>query len=1056
MNVVRLLRRRSRACVGLLILVLLLTTVATAAIAGSIGYLTLTSLDGVRDALHEAEPQDVAVQVHTRMSDDPATQRAAAAALLEEGLGGLPLVVWPSARSTTLTATAADGSALGDVVLGSDDRLLELVRVVEGSWVPDAGTDAGHGATAAALQADAAEALGLGVGDRLSVVDEDEAPVEIEVTALWTPLDPEDPAWFGDPLVADGADNVETPRHGPLIVSPDALADLAGLSLVRWTVVPDADRVEPGDLPAIREAVAAVVEALDDDDTVEHQGLVAEGDLGLTLRRVETSVVSARGVTTSAILVVIVAALVALSQAARLLGTVRTSEMTLLRSRGATPTQLGVAAVVEGTVVAAAGSAAGVVIAGAGLRSVGWFDASLLVWTGAAICMGVATLLGGVTVAQARTIAVRGRSDTTGRRAAAVARWLPPIAVLAAGLASWQMLRYGSPVFLGVDDRMHLDPLALAAVPLALMAVALVGAALLELVAKAAAGRMERSRGLLRSLSLRQLARRAPLHSIPVLLVALTVATCGFASAFAGSWQAYRETLALAENGADVRAVLGVTGSTLSEEAPVAERFRQISGVDEVIPVRVTGFASGSVDGTLVALSAERLDRVTRMPDGRPDRPAVVLGTEGGAPAVQLPAGTTHVGLGVEVAPVDVEAGADVGAVAARVWLADGDDDLVVAEAGTATAEAVGDGRLMCRWDVAVPGSQVTATWRVVAVDLIPESATPVRIGEPEVLAGGVASDDVTWTALVFGADGPLTLGLADSRFVLDQAGVDAMTSTRSGPSGPAPVVRLVPNESSGAALPVVATDEWMAGHGLAEGATTRIRVAGRTITAEIVGSTSVVPGAVDDDVAALADLGATNDALLRSGTEVPVIAEVWLATDEPEAVADSVAAASAVDPALTAQVTTAVPADDPQSVRPVTAFWVAAVAVLVLVVPGLAAAALAIGATRREELAVLRALGVGAAQQGRLRCAELGWVSTGALALGAAGGLLVGWLCAGALVHAGVAAASPVPVHITPDAVGGVGLLVTTGIAVAAVTAGYGVRVRNEARHATGRDVAQ
>ncbi|MET0296092.1 MAG: hypothetical protein ABW024_01725, partial [Microbacterium sp.] len=56
---------------------------------------------------------------------------------------------------------------------------------------------------------------------------------------------------------------------------------------------------------------------------------------------------------------------------------------------------------------------------------------------------------------------------------------------------------------------------------------------------------------------------------------------------------------------------------------------------------------------------------------------------------------------------------------------------------------------------------------------------------------------------------------------------------------------------------------------------------------------------------------------------------------------------------------------------------------------------------SRRREVGVLRALGVPAAVQGRMRAVELGGVFGAALVLGAAGGALASWLVVPDLVRA-------------------------------------------------------
>jgi ABC-type antimicrobial peptide transport system permease subunit len=89
----------------------------------------------------------------------------------------------------------------------------------------------------------------------------------------------------------------------------------------------------------------------------------------------------------------------------------------------------------------------------------------------------------------------------------------------------------------------------------------------------------------------------------------------------------------------------------------------------------------------------------------------------------------------------------------------------------------------------------------------------------------------------------------------------------------------------------------------------------------------------------------------------------------------------------------------------------------------------------RRRELGVLRALGIGATAQGRMRAAELGGVFGAALVLGAITGGLASWLIVPELVRA-------VTPGILPLA-GGVSFAwAPLGIAVVALAAGLAVIV--------------
>lgn len=1068
MNALRLMRRRARAQAGLLALALLLTVLATAAVAGATGYVSIAAQDGVRTGLRTAAPQDAALQVRTRLAADPAAQGRAAAEVLADALGDLPVDVQRSL--TSLPAPGSSGTrGLGDVVVGSDGAFTEHAAVVEGRWPFPGGSDV---AIPAAVQADAADALALDLGD-VVVVTLDGEPVPLEVVATWRATDAADARWFGDPLVARGEDEAEG-TGGPFVVDEDDLARLPGLTLVRWTLVPEPAMLTPSEVPALVTALDTAVERLGDDDAVEVQGLVATGGLRDTLRGIDAGLAGVRGVSTAAVLVVVLTGLLALSQIARLLTELRQAETLLLRSRGTSLGQVTGATVLEAALVTATGAVIGAGVAVTLLSSLGPPPAGPVIAAAAGAGVLATAILAGTAGAQAAAVTRAGRTDAAGRSVRAVGTGLLGLTALAAALAWWQLDRYGSPVFIGLDLRPHVDPLATAAVASGLLTVALLTAALLAPAAGAAAGQAQRRSGLMPALTLRQLARRAPVHAVIAVLVALAAGTGSFVAAYAGAWDEQRQAATAAAVGADVRVVLTrpdpATGSG-------ALSYRDLPDVDAAVPGRALVLPVGRDPGELLALPAASLADVLLTPAGAlaADTDHVALGEQAPASLPLGPGGGGAAGTpGTVELTVAATAPAEVG-FAARLWLTDADGELAAVDAGrsdrTAQERLNGSVSTEHRWTVELP-ARPDGEWQLAALDLVPDAA----VDGLEVLGlqAGDGTDalsavDDGWVAVTFIPGGPVEPPVVGSAVRFDESTgpVLAGTPTRLLP-GPTPLT-----------LPVLVTEQWLTDFDLAVGGRTRLNLSGADVEAVVVGTGAVIPGSrgaattgstgagaasgsgpggrevgsgrPGGGLAALADLATVNRLLLVADADVAVPSEVWLATSRPEAVAEAAAARAGQDATVRS---TATGAADPVSAAAVATSWLAAVCALVLAVPGVAAAALALSLSRRSEVAVLRALGVGGLQQARSRQAELGGVAAAALVLGAAGGLLVAWLCAPSLVRA-TTGGSALPIGFALDLTRGGVLLGVTVAVLALVVAAYGTRVRRQVSTATRVDEA-
>ncbi len=99
----------------------------------------------------------------------------------------------------------------------------------------------------------------------------------------------------------------------------------------------------------------------------------------------------------------------------------------------------------------------------------------------------------------------------------------------------------------------------------------------------------------------------------------------------------------------------------------------------------------------------------------------------------------------------------------------------------------------------------------------------------------------------------------------------------------------------------------------------------------------------------------------------------------------------------------------------------------------------------RRDEVVVLRALGMSGSQQGRNRLIELVSVVVAAVVTGVITGLIASVLTVSELATA--AAGASVPVSLSFDVLGWVALVVVFAVALVTISAGYAGTVSRQAR---------
>lgn len=690
------------------------------------------------------------------------------------------------------------------------------------------------------------------------------------------------------------------------------------------------------------------------------------------------------------VLMVALLAGTAVAQLARLVAAAREHETATIRARGSSRTQAWTTDAAEGVVVALTGAVLGVALA-AGLAAV------VGAAPGDALAAWPWAITTAVVLAVVFAVSLRGgeRTRTTARVGRATTAAAVVVVLLASALVVWQL-----PLARGAG----FDPIVAIAPAVVLLAGSLVALA----VFGAAAAAWARPAAVFPSVQpgypARQVARRIPIYAVAVLLVALTIAQAVFASAYSSTWTAMVTDSAAVRAGADLRVDMSPQDAGPDDVTAAAA----VAGVDAAAPAFVEIIEIGDAEAQIVAVPASEIAPVVSSAGGLVDKAALEAASrvDGAVVADPVPLGEEATGLRMTGRlAFDPDSRPSIGFVAVLLD-ATGAPTVLTLEGQTSLSQ---DGSATVAAEAALPDG--AAPWHVLAVGATRTRAhsfatVQVTLDSVQALGGGPL-DIPESTAEFHSGTNDVTLWLADGG-VLAGAGPD----TEAPPVGAAVSSRL-------------------AAHlGVGEGDSFEFRYAGtgRRGGAVVSSIVDVVPGAVSP-LALFAPLENLLVSQLQRGASYVAPNSVWAAGDP--AADDDLSAALGDRPVATAA--PGVTADVVEALVP--GWWIATAGAMALSLVAAFAIVQTLAIARRRELGVLRALGITAATQGRMRAAELGGVFGAALVLGAVAGGLASWLIVPELVRA-------VTPGILPLA-GGISFSwAPLGIAVAALAVGLAVIV--------------
>jgi hypothetical protein len=1018
------MRRRAGLFLAVSGIVLLLAGLSV----GLSGYLDAAATAGARAGLAALTGADGGLRVTMPLSTDPHAQdarvRAAVAAELQQDGHAVPVFVTRDVETLDSAAVTDAAEKPVRVALASVPELSENATLVAGTWPSSADE--------VSIQADAATRVGVAVGQSLTLP----GGHAVTVTASWRVRNAGDPRWLGSSIAISGEADNTVP--GWVVIDPSLWPALQSASAstrtdasARWTVRPDANRVTAAQLPVLQPASHAVPDHL---LAREPEADIQEtGALQSALLPIVRNIASASAAATAPLVVVAVLGLVMLAELARMLEQLRQEENALLRARGAGRARFALGTAAETAVAAIPGAAVGAVAATGLLALRGAAgDVPVFGWVGAGVVALVA--VGAVAAAAgyssrdvSRGSPMRGSGGAvglaslgaglgSGRMRSTVGIGAVGLLVLAAGVAVSQFLLYGSPLVPNADGGVAIDPLAVAAPALMIAAIGLLATAAFPLAARLLE-RLARRRDDLRALPLRQLARRSRAALTPILVMAFAISGLVVGASYAGTWAVSVSETRAAQVGTSLRVI--------SPGSLDATMVRPLAGQRASAPAATTLIQIGESNSTLVELPASKVAGVVTPVPGVVDPSLFATRLTDRTERPVLPADASGVTVTFTATPeVAIPAAVDV--------------TVVDAAGAESVLEGVADPSAVGAESFTAPLPSGTAPWTVHAVEVVvPAVPAGARMSFTLSSAGGSPAPlplDTSWV--------PTRSSSQDGAIV---ALGDAVGLRADLPSDGARV--LFQSSLDGQArIPVVVSRGVAAEAGLTVGslADMTLLTGGGQLAITVVGISPVVPGVTTGD-GVMADLSAVQDAAYREGLRPISANEWWVSTSRPDAAAAEILTRA---PLGTATLTQSAPAADQVLESARTAIWIAGAATALLALLALTTGLLAELRTRREEVDILRALGVPPREQAGHRATEWGAL----VSLGALVGLADGFLVCGILVPGLARMAVPNAIdalrtgfHVDP--LGGVAELLALSLTLAALLVVLVVSVRRRAR---------
>ena len=543
----------------------------------------------------------------------------------------------PSISRVSLPTTRGiEGRAANDrAQLAEIAGLEEGSELTGGEWPGPVTADelSGVQPVPVALPESAARELGLSIGSSLvlkDLIQKTAQPVTVTLVGTYVPKDVGAPLWIDDPLSLVGVVRTDYTTYGPFVVGAGALdGGLLGSATTTWRVAGPVLGSE-GELARARTTLAGETRALGkaigtSAGTVAGEpqapghlaNAVLQDRVGPLFDRATEATQRVRVALLTPTLLLILLGGAALIVAAGLLASMRSAEITLMRTRGASGAQLGLLATADAALLVLVG-ALGAALAAPLLAH--WIGASSQIhvsgrsWTEMAASgalwgpLAVMAVLA-VVVIGATTVRVGRAPSAPGRRSrmpagvtALTGSAVDVVLVLLGVLGVFQLRRYAganaTAASAATSAGATVDPLTIAAPVFVIGGLAVLCLRLLPVIARAAARATERRPGFDLAWGGWQVARRLGEQSGTILLILLAMAMGTSALAQEATTARAIEDQSNFANGAAVRVVLA---SSQWPDAGLGGAMAEASGgADHVLPVHRSVISLGPLEDITV------------------------------------------------------------------------------------------------------------------------------------------------------------------------------------------------------------------------------------------------------------------------------------------------------------------------------------------------------------------------------------------------------------------------------------------------------------------------
>lgn len=1061
----RLLRQRR-----LLLLVVTVAVLAATAVT-SVGLLiTATERSAIRTSLKALPQSAIAMSVDVEQPNIGLAETTKGVDQAVHSVLGQAAAATRTERAYSALApidTPRSALALGPTSLAYFAELEGVARhvAVTSGALPTTAPSASSTTVRVAVPVEAARRLGLQLGSTFPYSG-GARPVILEVVGIYSVSDPGAQFWSQDPLRAAGIGGGLTLQvgdqstlvdgFGPLLVASGTLDEIGTpADRVEIDYSPNFQRTDVSELQPLIGRLANAGSAIPSHVGDIGNQVTYSGNANVPLEQIAAALTVTRSTVVVVTLLLLVLSIAALAQAARLFNDARSGDRELMRARGASRGQLlsiafleaGVVGIVTAAVSAPLARLVYLVIAtqpamvsagvpaDSGLPGDTWLTSAVLGLL--FIIVLLLSLLG-----HSGSFLSAEQTKSRQRRVSGILRsGLDLGIVVVAVIAFWQLAIYRSPV--NTTGDLSVDPVLVAAPALVLLAGSLLAARLFPLLARLVGRWGERSRGVLFRLASWEISRRSGRATAVVLLLTLSLAVGTFGQTFLATWRQSQVDQADYAVGPPVRvpAIAGEEGAQLStlrrgaSEAPQPV-IRRVADVDQ------DAQNSEDADAEVLGLT----------PGARAMLDRGQLAVEGGstiASALRDGSSPAH-GIVLPGDPAGISAVAEIGNPDHPLPGVDADIQAMVQDhAGLLTTVDLGT--------VPVDGKSHEISGMLAALPRGVNRALPLQF------VGLLATvnlynqalyrpnPEVT-TNLLFGQlaalepalNGTLTTrsATASSRLSWSVGSPDPANSParritvngwRVGLAVTIPAdVETDPGVYSATAwsqveqIPVVVSQALASALQIKTGDVLDLDFANAAVRVEVMAVTDLIPASVDAALltasaaagadsttlsAVVMDQSALQRALVQGGTSGSMVDEWWV--DVPagtgQAYINAHRSSVGADPARSSEVLALQMQQDPLRVATQAALWLAIAAAALVAAIGFAVHSASTLASRRIELAQLRAIGLSRGRVVALIGAESLLLCALGVFFGLMVGLLLGWL-AGPLIALSPDGAPAVP----------------------------------------------